>query len=80
MRPAQLDKMLTEARGVMAWLREGSLGAAAQTVRVFATYRAKAIKDIKARLPMRQRACMPRDQAEAGRAAHAELHDARLPA
>ncbi|MDX3098873.1 transposase, partial [Streptomyces sp. ME19-03-3] len=58
--PAQLDKMLTEARGVMVWLREGSSVPQQQTIRDFATSRAKAIKDIKARLPVRQRAGMPR--------------------
>ncbi|MDX3356068.1 transposase [Streptomyces sp. ME01-24h] len=60
--PAQLDKMLTGARGAMAWLREGSSVPQQQTVRDFATSRAKAIKDIKARLPVRQRAGMPRNK------------------
>ncbi|MGW1160119.1 RNA-guided endonuclease InsQ/TnpB family protein [Streptomyces sp. NPDC002519] len=58
--PAQLDKMLTEARTAMAWLREGASVPQQQTIRDFAKSRAKAIKDIKARLPMRQRAGMPR--------------------
>ena len=58
--PAQLDKMLTEARSTMAWLREGASVPQQQTIRDFAKSRAKALKDIKAGLPMRQRAGMPR--------------------
>ncbi|WP_254076945.1 RNA-guided endonuclease InsQ/TnpB family protein [Streptomyces pacificus] len=58
--PAQLDKMLTEARTAMAWLREGASVPQQQTIRDFATSRAKAMKDIKAGLPMRQRAGIPR--------------------
>ncbi|WSV18588.1 transposase [Streptomyces prunicolor] len=58
--PAQLDKMLTTARISMAWLREGSSVPQQQTIRDFSKSRAKAMKDIKAGLPMRQRAGMPR--------------------
>ncbi|MGW6292240.1 RNA-guided endonuclease InsQ/TnpB family protein [Streptomyces sp. NPDC055058] len=58
--PAQLDKMLTEARTAMRWLREGASVPQQQTIRDFATSRAKALKDIKAKLPVRQRAGMPR--------------------
>ncbi|MFD8077748.1 RNA-guided endonuclease InsQ/TnpB family protein [Streptomyces sp. NPDC059718] len=58
--PAQLDRMLTEARRSMAWLREGSSVAQQQVIRDFAKSRAKALKDITARLPMGQRAGMPR--------------------
>ncbi|GGR98688.1 transposase [Streptomyces humidus] len=58
--PAQLDKMLTEARTAMGWLREGASVPQQQTIRDFGKSRAKALKDIKARLPMRQRAGMPR--------------------
>jgi putative transposase len=58
--PAQLDKMLTEARTTTAWLREGASVPQQQTIRDFAKSRSKAIKDIKAGLPMRQRAGMPR--------------------
>ncbi|MEV6479930.1 transposase [Streptomyces sp. NPDC051576] len=58
--PAQLDKLLTEARNAMAWLREGASVPQQQTIRDFAKSRAKAMKDIKAGLPMRQRAGMPR--------------------
>ena len=58
--PALLDKMLTEARTANAWLREGSSVPQQQTIRDFAKSRAKALKDIKARLPMRQRAGMPK--------------------
>ena len=58
--PAQLDKMLTEARTAMGWLREGSSVPQQQLIRDFAKSRARALKDIKARLPMRQRAGMPK--------------------
>ncbi|MCM2577535.1 RNA-guided endonuclease InsQ/TnpB family protein [Streptomyces meridianus] len=58
--PAQLDRMLTDARTAMAWLREGASVPQQQTVRDFAKSRAKAMKDIKAGLPMWQRAGMPR--------------------
>ncbi|MGX2994456.1 RNA-guided endonuclease InsQ/TnpB family protein [Streptomyces sp. JNUCC 64] len=58
--PAQLDRMLTEARASMAWLREGASVPQQQTIRDFARSRAKALKDIKAKLPVRQRAGMPR--------------------
>ncbi|WP_424887458.1 RNA-guided endonuclease InsQ/TnpB family protein [Streptomyces sp. XH2] len=58
--PAQLDKMLTEARRSMSWLREGSSVPQQQIIRDFSRSRAKAQKDIRERLPMRQRAGMPR--------------------
>ncbi|WP_284581871.1 transposase [Streptomyces sp. 2P-4] len=58
--PAQLDKMLTEARRSMSWLREGASVPQQQIIRDFAKSRAKALGDIKAKLPMRQRAGMPR--------------------
>ncbi len=58
--PVQLSALLTEARGAMAWLREGSSVPQQQTIRDFAKSRAKALKDIKAKLPMRQRAGMPK--------------------
>ena len=58
--PAQLDKILTEARAAMAWLREGASVPQQQTIRDFAKSRTKAVKDIRAGLPMRQRAGMPR--------------------
>lgn len=58
--PARLDKMLTEARTTNTWLREGSSVPQQQLVRDFGKSRAKALKDIKARLPMRQRAGMPK--------------------
>jgi putative transposase len=58
--PAQLDKMLTEARKHTPWLSEGASVPPQQVIRDFAKSRAKALKDIKARLPMRQRAGMPR--------------------
>ena len=58
--PARLDKMLTEARDANTWLRQGSSVPQQQTIRDFAKSRTKALKDIKARLPQRQRAGMPR--------------------
>ncbi|MBR7672893.1 transposase [Streptomyces daliensis] len=58
--PAQLDRMLTEARARIPWLREGASVPQQQLLRDFATSRTKALKDIKARLPMRQRAGMPK--------------------
>ncbi|MFD3874318.1 RNA-guided endonuclease InsQ/TnpB family protein [Streptomyces sp. NPDC058623] len=58
--PAQLDKMLTRARQVSSWLREGSSVPQQQIIRDFGKSRAKAQKDIKDRLPMRQRTGMPR--------------------
>jgi putative transposase len=58
--PAQLDKMLTEARGVSPWLAEGASVPQQQVIRDFATSRAKALKDIKDRLPQQRRAQMPR--------------------
>ncbi|PBC92682.1 putative transposase [Streptomyces sp. Ag82_O1-15] len=58
--PARLDRMLTQARTAMSWLREGSSVPQQQLIRDFAKSRAKALKDIRARLPMRQRAGMPR--------------------
>ncbi|MFG2225513.1 RNA-guided endonuclease InsQ/TnpB family protein [Streptomyces sp. NPDC048644] len=58
--PARLDKMLTAARRTTAWLREGSSVPQQQLIRDFGTSRAKAQKDIKGRLPVRQRAGMPK--------------------
>lgn len=58
--PAQLDRMLTEARTTLTWLREGASVPQQQIIRDFAKSRAKALKDVKAKLPMRQRAGMPR--------------------
>ncbi|KUO14827.1 RNA-guided endonuclease InsQ/TnpB family protein [Streptomyces dysideae] len=58
--PAQLDKMLTEARTRTPWLREGSSVPQQQIIRDFGRSRAKAHKDIQDRLPMRQRAGMPK--------------------
>ncbi|MFE9170824.1 RNA-guided endonuclease InsQ/TnpB family protein [Streptomyces kebangsaanensis] len=58
--PAQLDLMLTEARRVTPWLREGSSVVQQQIVRDFGCSRTKAHKDVKDRLPLRQRAGMPK--------------------
>lgn len=57
--PAQLDKMLTEARARTPWLANGSSVPQQQVIRDFAKSRAKALKDVKARLPMHRRAGMP---------------------
>ncbi|MGW8380864.1 transposase [Streptomyces sp. ODS28] len=58
--PAQLDKMLTGARRVTPWLAEGASVPQQQVIRDFGKSRAKALKDIKDRLPQRCRAGMPR--------------------
>lgn len=58
--PAQLDKMLTEARKTTPWLREGSSVVQQQVIRDFGRARTKAHKDITERLPVRQRAGMPK--------------------
>lgn len=58
--PVQLAAMLTEARARTPWLREGACVPQQQLIRDFGKSRAKALKDIKAGLPMRQRAGMPK--------------------
>lgn len=58
--PAQLDKMLTEARKTNTWLREGSSVPQQQLIRDFGKSKAKAQKDIRERLPMHRRAGMPK--------------------
>ncbi|MFG2275612.1 RNA-guided endonuclease InsQ/TnpB family protein [Streptomyces chartreusis] len=58
--PVQLAAMLTEARARTAWLREGACVPQQQVIRDFGKSRAKALKDIKAGLPMRQWAGMPK--------------------
>ncbi|MET8327708.1 transposase [Streptomyces sp. NPDC005181] len=58
--PAALDNMLTEARAITPWLAEGSSVPQQQLVRDFGKSRAKALKDIKDRLPMARRAGMPK--------------------
>jgi putative transposase len=55
----KLDKMLTGWRAEHEWLRAGASVPQQQIIRDFARSRAKALKDIKARLPMQQRAGMP---------------------
>lgn len=52
--------MPTEARTAMGWLRAGSSVPQQQTIRDFGRSRANALKDIKAGLPMRRCAGMPR--------------------
>jgi putative transposase len=58
--PAQLDRMLTKARRVTPWLAAGASVPQQQVVRDFARSRAKALTDIKDRLPMHRRAGMPK--------------------
>ncbi|MEU6913016.1 RNA-guided endonuclease InsQ/TnpB family protein [Streptomyces olindensis] len=67
--PALLDKMLTSARASTPWLAKGSSVPQQQAIRDFGASRAKALKDIKNRLPQRQRAGMPK---------HKKKHDAAL--
>jgi putative transposase len=57
--PAGLDKMLTGWRAEHEWLRGGSSVAQKQTIRDFGRSRAKALKDRKGKLPVRQRAGLP---------------------
>lgn len=57
--PARLDRMLTEARALTPWLREGSCVPQQQVIRDFGRSRAKARKDIAERLPVARRAGMP---------------------
>lgn len=57
--PARLDKTLTETRAVTPWPAEGASVPQQQLIRDFGRSRAKALKDIKDRLPVKQRAGMP---------------------
>ncbi|WP_331748110.1 transposase (plasmid) [Streptomyces chartreusis] len=58
--PVQLAAMLTEARARTQWLREGACVPQQQVIRDFGRSRAKALKDIRAGVLMRQRAGMPK--------------------
>ncbi|MFE4416926.1 RNA-guided endonuclease InsQ/TnpB family protein [Streptomyces sp. NPDC056817] len=58
--PARLDRMLTRARTVTPWLAAGASVPQQQIIRDFAASRAKALRDVKERLPVRRRAGMPR--------------------
>jgi putative transposase len=57
--PAMLDKMLTGWRAEHEWLGEGSSIAQKQAIRDFGKSRDKALKDRKAKLPVKQRAGLP---------------------
>ncbi|MCZ0987254.1 RNA-guided endonuclease InsQ/TnpB family protein [Streptomyces diastatochromogenes] len=57
--PARLDRLLTRARAITPWLAAGASVPQQQLIRDFGKSRAKALKDIKDRLPVRQRAGMP---------------------
>ncbi|MFC9896818.1 RNA-guided endonuclease InsQ/TnpB family protein [Nocardia sp. NPDC127579] len=58
--PAALDKKLTGWRSEREWLRAGASVPQQQIIRDFGRSRAKALKDIKDRVPQRRRAGMPR--------------------
>ncbi|MCZ4611810.1 transposase, partial [Streptomyces sp. Lzd4kr] len=58
--PVQLAAMLTEARARTEWLREGACVPQQQVIRDFGRSRAKALADIRAGVPVRQRAGMPK--------------------
>ena len=58
--PAQLDKLLTGWRAEHGWLRAGSSVAQQQVIRDFGVARAKALKDVRERVPQWRRAGMPR--------------------
>ncbi|MFD4340770.1 RNA-guided endonuclease InsQ/TnpB family protein [Streptomyces anulatus] len=58
--PARLDKMLTSWRAEQEWLRQGGSVPQQQIIRDFAGSRVKGLKDIKARLPVKRRAGMPK--------------------
>ncbi|MEG8183875.1 transposase [Nocardia terpenica] len=58
--PAALDKKLTGWRGEHDWLSVGASVPQQQIIRDFGRSRAKALKDIKDRVPQRRRAGMPR--------------------
>ncbi len=77
--------MLTEARSRTPWLAEGASRPQQQTIRDFGKARAKALKDIKDRLPQARRAGMPRFKRKRDAAASMEytrrsfhLRDGRL--
>ncbi|MFJ9863766.1 RNA-guided endonuclease InsQ/TnpB family protein [Streptomyces sp. NPDC101165] len=57
--PVRLARMLTEARAMTPWLAEGACVPQQQLIRDFGRSRAKALKDIRDRLPAQQRAGMP---------------------
>ncbi|WP_141922685.1 RNA-guided endonuclease InsQ/TnpB family protein [Haloactinospora alba] len=58
--PSALDKMLTQARATMPWLRDGSSVPQQQIIRDFGRSKAKAVKDRAERVPQPRRAGMPK--------------------
>ncbi|RSN16990.1 transposase [Streptomyces sp. WAC 01325] len=64
--PVQLAAMLTEARARTAWLREGACVPQQQAIRDFGKSRARALKDIRAGVPIRQWAGMPKYKQKRG--------------
>jgi putative transposase len=61
--PAELDKQLTGWRSEHEWLREGSSVPQQQVVRDFGKARAKALSDIKHRVPVTKRRGLPKFKA-----------------
>ena len=57
--PAGLDKKLTGWRAEHEWLARGASVAQKQAIRDFGKSRAKALKDIKEKVPVKQRAGLP---------------------
>ncbi|MFE2295297.1 RNA-guided endonuclease InsQ/TnpB family protein [Streptomyces sp. NPDC059452] len=58
--PARLGRLLTGWRAGQEWLRRGACVPQQQIIRDFAGARTKGLKDIKARLPVKRRAGMPK--------------------
>lgn len=58
--PANLDRMLTQARACTPWLSQGSSVPQQQIIRDFGKARAKALKDIHNRIQVARRAGMPK--------------------
>ncbi|GAB2828975.1 RNA-guided endonuclease InsQ/TnpB family protein [Streptomyces daliensis] len=67
--PAELDRLLTRARKTTPWLADGSCVPQQQIIRDFGRSRAKALKDLAARLPLTQRAGLPRFKTRKGKRA-----------
>ena len=62
--PAELDELLTGWRGEHEWLAEGSSVPQHQVVRDFGKARAKALSDMKNRVPVTKRRGLPRFKSE----------------
>jgi putative transposase len=64
--PARLDKELTTWRAAHQWLRDGTSVTQQQSIRDFGAARAKAIKDVTKKVPMRQRRGFPKFKKRGG--------------